>query len=309
MKINISKLEEVKNLRSVWPDEAKDFTNWLAEDDNISLLAEALGLEDIVVEGKEVHVDDFRLDILASEAEQGRKIVIENQLEDSNHDHLGKLITYAAGKSADIMVWIVKMAKDAHRAAIEWLNEHSDGKIGFFLCEIKLYRIGGSAPAVKFEVIEAPNNWSKDIMKSLTETQQRRYDYWEAFQKYAFRNKEFSQNFNPKKVPVDHWLNFSIGSSACNLSVLQIYKRNELEVQLWISDNKELFHALKNNKTEIEAETGLKFDWQEKPEKKASSITIAKKVHLEDRKEWEEQFQWAIDVLLRMKASFTKYLQ
>ena len=82
------------------------------------------------------------------------KIIIENQLEDTNHDHLGKLITYASGKSADVIIWVVKHAREEHKAAIEWLNNHTDEKIGFFLCEIKLYRIGTSEPAVKFEVIE-----------------------------------------------------------------------------------------------------------------------------------------------------------
>lgn len=106
--------------------------------------------------------------IYATETGTDRRIIIENQLEDTNHDHLGKLITYASGKDADIVIWIVKRAREEHRAAVEWLNNHTDENISFFLLEIKLYRIGNSDPAVKFEVIEKPNDWTKEIKKQST---------------------------------------------------------------------------------------------------------------------------------------------
>ena len=128
-------LEEVKDLRKVWPHEALDFTPWLAQDDNINILADAVGLE-ITVDETESAVGDFSVDIFAKETGTERKIIIENQLEDTNHDHLGKLITYASGKNADIIIWLVKKAREEHKSAIEWLNNHTDEKIGFFLCEI-----------------------------------------------------------------------------------------------------------------------------------------------------------------------------
>ena len=143
--INLSRLEEIKDLRTVWPHEALDFTPWLSQDDNISLLADAVGM-DITVDETESSVGDFNVDIFASETGTDRKIIIENQLEDTNHDHLGKLITYASGKSADVVIWVVKHAREEHKAAIEWLNNHTDDNVGFFLCEIKLYRIGSSEP-------------------------------------------------------------------------------------------------------------------------------------------------------------------
>lgn len=165
--INLSRLEEIKDLRTVWPHEAQDFTPWLSQDENISLLADTVGI-DITVDETESSVGGFQVDILASETGTDRRIIIENQLEDTNHDHLGKLITYASGKSADVIIWVVKHAREEHKAAIEWLNNHTDEKIGFFLCEIKLYRIGTSEPAVKFEVIEKPNDWTKEVKKSET---------------------------------------------------------------------------------------------------------------------------------------------
>lgn len=302
-------LKEVEDLRTIWPHEAIDFTPWLAQDDNIDILADAVGLE-ITVDEVESAVGDFNVDIFASEIGTGRKIIIENQLEETNHDHLGKLITYASGKSADVIIWLVKHAREEHKAAIEWLNNHTDDKIGFFLCEIKLYKIGDSEPAVKFEIIEKPNDWSKEVKKSeaITLTQQKRYDYWVAFEDYAFQNSNFAKNFNRRKPSTDHWLDFSIGSSACHISALQIRKNEELNVEFYINDDKSLFSILAQNKDDIEKIVGFSLDWRELPDKKASRILAKKQVELENKTKWNEQFDWLIEVMLKMKFAFKKYL-
>lgn len=305
----LSTLEEIKDLRTVWPHEANDFTPWLAQDDNINLLSDAIGI-DITVDETESSVGDFNVDIFANETGTDRKIIIENQLEDTNHDHLGKLITYASGKSANVIIWLVKKAREEHKAAIEWLNNHTDENIGFFLCEIKLYRIGNSNPAVKFEVIEKPNDWAKEIKKSDTAnpTNQRRYDYWVAFQEYAFQNVTFSKNFNRRKPSTDHWMTFTIGSSAYHLAALQLRKKNELAVELYITDDKSIFYTLVNNKEQIESELGAGLEWLELPDRKASRILITKQVDFDDRTLWNEQFDWLIDVMLKMKKVFKKYI-
>ncbi|WP_418876695.1 DUF4268 domain-containing protein [[Clostridium] scindens] len=302
-------LEEIKDLRTVWPHETLDFTPWLSQDDNISLLADAVGLE-ITVDETESSVGDFNVDIYASETGTDRKIIIENQLEDTNHDHLGKLITYASGKSADVVIWVVKHAREEHKAAIEWLNNHTDDKIGFFLCEIKLYKIGNSEPAAKFEVIEKPNDWTKEVKKneSISGTQQQRYDYWVAFEDYAFQNTQFAKNFNRRKPSTDHWMNFSVGSSACHIAVSQIQKRDELVVELYINEDKELFNSLLQHKDDIEATAGFSFDWRELPEKKASRIVVQKSAALSNQAKWSEQFDWLMEVMIKMKAGFKKYL-
>lgn len=302
-------LEKIKELRTVWPHEALDFTPWLADEENITILSDAVGI-DIAVDERESSVGDFSVDILASEVGTGRKIIIENQLEDTNHDHLGKLITYASGKAAEIIIWVVKHAREEHIAAIEWLNNHTDDKVGFFLCEIKLYKIGDSEPAVKFEVIERPNDWTKEIRKndSINETQQQRLDYWTVFEDYAFQNVQFSKQFNRSKPSTDHWINFSIGSSACHIAITQIRKRNELAVELYIDNSKELFQSLISHKADIEGTAGLSFDWRELPEKKASRIIIQRAADLGDKSKWNEQFDWLIDVMVKMKTEFKKYL-
>lgn len=307
--IRLSRLEEITDLRAIWTHEAQDFTPWLSQEENIALLADAVGL-DITVDETESAVGDFNVDIFATETGTERKIIIENQLEDTNHDHLGKLITYAAGKTADVIIWVVKRAREEHRAAIEWLNNHTDERIGFFLCEIKLYRIGGSAPAVKFEVIEKPNNWTKEARKNdtISERQQQKYDYWAAFQEYAFQQPMFAKSFKRRKPSKDHWLNFSIGSSACHIAVSQIQKRNALDVELYISEDKSLYHTLLEHRKEIETEAGLSFDWRELPERKASRILIERNVSLDSKEEWNTQFDWIIEVMLSMKKVFKKYL-
>lgn len=307
--MNLSRLEEIKDLRTVWPHEALDFTPWLSQDDNISLLADAIGL-DITVDETESSVGDFNVDIFASETGTDRKIIIENQLEDTNHDHLGKLITYASGKSADVIVWVVKHAREEHKAAIEWLNNHTDERIGFFLCEIKLYRIGTSEPAVKFEVIEKPNNWTKEVKKneSISETQQRRYDYWVAFQDYAFQNAEFAKEFKRRKPSTDHWMNYSIGSSDCYISVTQMVNRNEINVCLYIPDNMELYESFLANRESIDKAADISLNWCELPERKASKIIIERSAELSDQSKWQEQFDWLADVMLKIKKAFKKHL-
>ena len=307
--INLGKLKEIKDLRKVWLHEALDFTPWLAGEENLSLLADAVGLE-ITIDETESSVGDFNVDIYATETGTDRKIIIENQLEDTNHDHLGKLITYASGKSADIVIWVVKRAREEHRAAIEWLNNHTDENIGFFLVEIKLYQIGSSDIAVKFEVIEKPNDWAKEIKRNTSKsaTLQARYEYWVAFNDYAFANNTFGKSFKKRKANTDHWMTLSVGSSACGISINQVRKDNLIVVEWYITDDKELYHKFYSHKTEIETGMGMELDWRELPEKKASRILISNHADFDDRNKWPEQFDWIMDVAMKLKKAFRKYL-
>lgn len=313
--INLGKLKEIKDLRQVWTHEALDFTPWLAKDDNLVLLADAVGLE-ITLDETESSVGDFHVDIYATETGTGRKIIIENQLEDTNHDHLGKLITYASGKSANIIIWLVKRGREEHRAAIEWLNNHTDENISFFLVEIKLYQIGNSDIAVKFEVIEKPNNWTKEIKNNISNspTLQARYDYWVAFNDYAFQNSEFAKAFNKRKASTDHWMSLSIGSSACWITLSQIRKHNRVSVEWYIFDEKDpdnekiLYKKFYDNKDTIEKEMGVSLEWNELANKKASRILVYKDVDFNNKDNYSKQFDWMIEISLKMKKAFKKYL-
>ena len=305
--VNLGTLKEITDLRSIWPHEALNFTPWVAE--NVDLLADAVGL-DITVDETESSVGDFNVDIYASETGTDRKIIIENQLEDTDHDHLGKLITYASGKGADVVIWVVKHAREEHKAAVEWLNNHTDDKIGFFLCEIKLFQIGDSQIAPSFTVVERPNDWTKEIRKkaSANPTQQQRLEYWQAFNDYAFSDANFSRIFNKRKPTTDHWMDFSIGSSACHIAVSQIQKRKAVDVELYINDDKELFKSLFAHKDEIEKNMEMELEWKELPERKASRILIEKTVDLDDRATWPEQFDYIMDTCIKMKKAFKRYL-
>ena len=307
--LNLGKLKEIKDLRKVWPHEALDFTPWLAEDENLMLLADAVGLE-ITLDETESSVGDFNVDIYATETGTDRKIIIENQLEDTNHDHLGKLITYASGKSADIIIWVVKRAREEHRAAIEWLNNHTDENIAFFLVEIKLYQIGSSDIAVKFEVVEKPNDWTKEIKRNTTNspTLQARYDYWVAFNEYAYKHTNFSKVFNKRKASTDHWMSLSVGSSACQITLAQIRKYNHLLVEWYIHDDKELYQKFYSHKTSIENEMEMQLEWNQLPDKKASRIIAYKTVDFENKEDWTSQFDWMMDIAIRMKKAFKKHL-
>lgn len=304
---NLGTLKKITDLRSIWPHEALNFTPWVAE--NVDLLADAVGL-DITVDETESSVGDFNVDIYASETGTDRKIIIENQLEDTDHDHLGKLITYASGKGADVVIWVVKHAREEHKAAVEWLNNHTDDKIGFFLCEIKLFQIGDSQIAPAFTVVERPNDWTKEIRKtaSANSTQQQRLEYWQAFNDYAFTDANFSRIFNKRKPTTDHWMDFSIGSSACHIAVSQIQKRKAVDVELYINDGKELFKSLFAHKDEIEKNMEMELEWKELPERKASRILIEKTVDLDDRATWPEQFDYIMDTCIKMKRAFKRYL-
>lgn len=311
MSKEFGKLEEITELRDYWKNEATDFTPWLFK--NISLLSEAIGL-DITVEERESNVGDFNVDIYASETETDRKIIIENQLEATDHDHLGKLITYASGKEANIIIWIVKEAREEHRAAIEWLNNHTDKEIGFFLCEIKIYKIENSKPAVKFEVIQRPNEWAKEIKNmDLNPTEQLRYEYWTAYNDYAFNNTkniEYTKNFGKRKPSKFPYMGLSIGSSDCNIVVWQTRRDNNIKIELRIYDNKELFDKLFNDKDNIESESGLLFNWQGLPKnnKKICRIIVQKEVEFDNKEKWTEQFDWIMETAIKMKKTFTKYI-
>lgn len=208
------------------------------------------------------------------------------------------LITYASGKSADVVIWVVKHAREEHKAAVEWLNNHTDDKIDFFLCEIKLFQIGDSEIAPLFTVVERPNDWTKEIKKTTAAnpTQQQRLEYWQEFNDYAFQNAEFEKAFNKRKPTTDHWMDFSIGSSACHISVTQVRKSNQIGVELYISDDKELFKNLYLHKDEVESAVGVVLDWRELPERKASRIIIEKDVRFDDWDDWPQQFDYIMDV-------------
>ena len=311
VKKKLGSIQQITDLREVWGNEARDFTPWLAE--HIELLNEATGLNLEVLE-TESPVGSFSVDILAQDANTEQKAIIENQLEDTNHDHLGKLLTYAAGKEAKCMLWIVKTAREEHRAAIEYLNNNTVDGIGFFLIEIQLWSIDGSAPAVKFNVVEEPNDWAKAAKLPSTssggEAVQIKYSYWSDFNDYVnAHRKDYLKQFTLHKPSSDHWYSVAIGSSAANLSMLVNTRTNVIAIEMYIRDSKELYDRCYAHRDEIEASVGEKLDWRRLDGKKSSRVLIERKAIVADTTTRQEQYDWLIDHLISMKNAFAPYVK
>ena len=299
----LGKLEEIKNLREVWTHEAREFTTWLAQEENMALLGEALDI-DIAEEEQEASVGDFQADIVATEAGSGRRIVIENQLEDTNHDHLGKIITYASGRDAEIIVWVVRRAREEHRSAIEWLNNHTDENIGFFLCEVKLYRIGDSAIAPKFEVVGKPNGWIKEQRRTETTsaTGQLYLDFWTAFKEVAQENAEFGKVFRLQKpLPrTDYGVPSGVGTSSI---VWRIGAQKKLVcIMLYVDGNWELYEQLKTHNDEIACAMGGELLWG-KANKDGKAVLVLPGADPAERERWQEYFAWLMEKALRLRAA------
>lgn len=179
------------DLREAWKHEANDFTKWLAQDEHLHLLADEIGVELKLLQVEAV-VGDFYADILAEEENTGRKIIIENQLEITDHRHLGQIITYASGFDAAVIVWVVKDVREEHRQALDWLNNHTDETIEFYLVKIELWQIADSPYAPKFNIICKPNDWAKAVKGGtgggdLSETKSAQLDFWTKFKEYALQ--------------------------------------------------------------------------------------------------------------------------
>ena len=147
---------EKGDLREAWPHEAADFTPWLAE--HISELGNALGLE-LELQSQEAPIGTFSLDLLARVSGTNRTVIIENQLEPTNHDHLGKLLTYAGGCDAHVIIWVAKDFRDEHRQSLDWLNQRTDEDTEFYGVVVEVWKIDGSRPAPHFNMVVTPNEW------------------------------------------------------------------------------------------------------------------------------------------------------
>lgn len=305
--MSLSRLKKV-DLRTAWKHEATDFTNWLAQEENLSLLGDEIGF-DVQLTQTEAAVGSFNVDILAEESNTGKKIIIENQLELTDHDHLGKIITYASGYDARVIVWVVKDAREEHRNAVDWLNEHTDEDMEFYLVRIEVWQIEDSPLAPKFEILSRPNDWAKAVKESttrsaLTDTKLKQLEFWTQFREYA---KENGTILRFQKAYPQHWTNISIGHSNLHVALTINTRDKYVATEIYISDNKELYKTLFSHRDEIEAEIGEKLEWMELPEKKASRIKLSLPGDFEDESKWEEYFEWLLRKAEKFKEVFPKY--
>jgi len=300
----ISKIKKV-DLRKVWKNEAYDFTKWLAEEQNLSLLGEEIGI-DIKLLEIESGVGTFNVDILAEEGDGGRKIVIENQLEKTNHDHLGKLITYASGYDANIIIWIFKEIREEHRKAIDWLNENTSEDFAFFGVKLEVWQIENSNLALKFQVISKPNEWSKTLKQrnKFTDTKLKQLEFWNELKSFIQERKNVSlQTPRPQ-----HWYNVSIGTSDAHIGLTINTRDNLLGCEIYINRNRDFFNYLKDNKLKIEKGLGYKLQWRESAV--ASRIIVYRdKSNIENKEKYEEFFTWFLEKILSFRKVFGEYIK
>lgn len=304
----MGKLKEV-DIRKLWGHEQYDFSNWLA--DNLDELNDEIGLTLSEVE-KEVYVGAYRCDLVGQDEVTGEKVIIENQLEKSNHDHLGKIITYASGLDASVIVWIVKEAREEHRSAIEWLNNNTSKNINFFLIEIHAYQIGNSEYAPKFEVVEKPNDFIKNAKNQsgsgeMNKRQSERLEFWTQFNEVV---AERGKPFNIRKATTDHWYDIAIGISGAHIALNLVNKENCVVVELYISDDKELYDMLYEKKNEIEQKIGLSLDWRRLNDKKASRVIYKiEGLNFEDHSNYTELMNEMIDKAQLFTNVFKEYVR
>jgi len=307
--MKLGKIKEV-DIRSVWAHEQYDFSKWLAEEENIRALGEEMNLSLTDVD-TEQFVGSYRCDIICKDELTGKSVLIENQLEQTNHDHLGKIITYASGLDASVVVWIVAKARDEHASAIEWLNKHTDDDISFFLIEVHAYTIGDSAPAPMFKIVEQPNDFAKTVKAiahkgELNETQTNRLQFWTQFNDVI---EQRGKPFNKRKATSDHWYSVAIGSSQCHISIDLVNKEHRIRVGVWVPDNKELYDHFYEHKDEIEEIADCNLVWDRLDGKKAAIIcTYIPGLNYKKQENYPELMNKIVDLVIVLRSAFTPFI-
>jgi hypothetical protein len=291
------------NIREIWPNEATDFTPWLV--DNIDRLGQALGME-LEVQEREANVGDFSLDIMAKDLGTGRTVVIENQLTETDHDHLGKLLTYAGGFDAGVLVWIAKELRDEHRKALEWLNEQTGPDVDCFGVVIEVMRIDQSKPAFNFKPVVFPNEWQKDKGGGRGPASPKGEAYREYFQGLIDELRTKHQFTGAKVGQPQNWYSFSSGVRGIifSNSFAQGGKiRAEFYIDLEDKDrNKRLFDHLLEQKPEIEREFGERLSWERLDDRRACRIAVYREGSIAVPTAMRDELRkWSIENLLKLK--------
>ena len=304
----LARLEPV-DLRKVWPNEAEDFTPWLARPENLRLLGETLGMEldDVRTEQS---VGTYSADMVATNTTGNRRVVIENQLERTDHDHLGKILTYAAGLDALTVVWMAERFTERHRAALAWLNRISDTNIRFFGIEIEIWRIDGSRCAPKFNLVAKPNEWTKTLPSKTKQTplQQAQFDFWTGFRDYA---TEHARRIKPTAPQPQNWNDMSIGKTGFRLNAVAPalgWDSGEPEIRaefvMYRKVAQQDFETLRNQREAIDAEFPDKPEWYSEEGVLQRKIFFRKSVGWRNPDEQEGCYRWLVERLDRLHEVF-----
>lgn len=298
----LGSLEKIE-LETVWPDEAQNFTPWLATAENLRILGTTLGM-DLQPEDEEVAVGPFSADILCKDTADGTWVVIENQIKKTDHTHLGQILTYAAGLGAKTLIWVAAKFTEEHRAALDWLNENTVDDVSFFGLEIELWKIGDSQPAPKFNVACKPNDWSKAVKMQaggkegqITPHKQTQFEFWTAFKAYL----EEHTDLKAQKASYQHWLILSIGRAGFHLNAItsgwntateKWFPEVRVELILDSPASKQQFTKLEDNKASLQSKFDLPLTWHNPEVSKTSKVYVRRDGDFTDKTKWPELFAW-----------------
>lgn len=307
MNTPLGTLERI-SLRKAWAHEAGEFTPWLAQADNLTLLAESLGLGELELVGTEHPVGDFKVDILCTD--DGGKVIIENQLAKTDHTHLGQILTYAAGVGARKVIWLAETFRTEHVAALEFLNQHTTDELDFFAAEIELWRIGDSPMAPSFNVVVKPNDWAKtgqqnaQAAATTTPTKQRQLKFWTGWQAWL---QDKGSTLRPQKPQPQHWTNIALGRAGIHLVATVHSRENRVGMEVYIehANSKAMFKQLRVHEMAINVALNADMHWMELPDGHACRIRqIRVDSPLDDESQWPMYFGWLEQTALRMSEVF-----
>jgi hypothetical protein len=313
--IELGRLEKV-DLRSVFKTEAGAFTPWLAEEENLVELGKTIGLE-LELEAQEKEVGPFRADILCKNTETDGWVLIENQIEKTDHSHLGQLLTYAAGLEAVTIVWIAEHVTDQHKAALDWLNSKTTDGIDFFGLEVELWRIGKSQIAPKFNIRSQPNAFTQGVRAAANQTaaesehRQLQLRFWTEFRKFM---EESKSPVKCQKASPQHWMTHSIGKVGFHLSsVISSGKGNasggpELRVELVVRGQKR-FQAIEAFKEKIEKQLGEDLQWYNPAENISCRVFVREESDFTNVEDWPEQRAWLKETLEKFQKVFVPIIK
>ena len=307
---NLKQLTPVE-LSEVWETEPQHFTPWLAKEENLTLLGKTLGME-LELEAQEINVGGFRADLLCKNTVDDSWVLIENQLETTDHKHFGQILTYAAGLDASTVIWIAKTFRREHCTMLDWQNRITDERYRFFGIEMKVWQIEDSARATQFVVVASPNDWvsgvSRDTQRAanqeLSGTEQRQIRYWTGLREYMVEN---GSSVNCPSPRPGRYLQLGIGRTNFGIMIWQASSRSEIGIWLYISgDNTEAyFRLLEEQQAEIHTEFGETFEWIELSGNQRNRICLHK-VDTDplNENDWLHQYEWFTAKLERFNQVF-----
>ncbi|MFC1652834.1 DUF4268 domain-containing protein [Planctomycetota bacterium] len=306
METNFGAFKKV-SIQTAWPHEQYNFTPWLAEDKNMALLAQAIGLE-LEVENIEVQVGPYSADILAKDAGSDKYVIIENQFGKTNHDHLGKLITYGAFFNAAAVVWLCEDFTEEHRKALDWLNDNTSEDVSFYGVVLELWQIDDSLPAVRFNVASRPNTMVRTATSAkhagqLTETKRLQLDFWTEFRNRLLAKKVVSSAQTPRP---QYWFDVALGRSNMYLSNIANTYEGRIGVRVYLNGKVAdmVLEQLAPNRDEIEAELGETLLWNPNPDNKDKTIALYRDADLNNRQQWPEYCDWLVDQVAKFRKVF-----